>query len=292
VTRDELRLAIRRAADMVDSGFVTDGEIDLMIESSVGALHDILCAQYGDEYWSTQTWIQVSPGSNTQIAWPKLQTTAASPDRGYPSAYALPDDFVRLVRAEFVVGTVTRNSAKMGPDVGPYVTDVDNTWSLSASDKTAYPMHRIETAGQRIDMQPREWRQTHVGYRLRHGPAWALQYARMDVGGGFPLYERKYVNGNLIEFLPVPAGSYAVQITYVPAPTLLPDHPFPQYLICDCAALCLEKQQSDSSTLRALQQREVQRIEQYARTADAANPPMCVDIYASNRIGTNRGEPW
>lgn len=290
MNRDELRLAIRRAADMVNSQFVTDKEIDLMIDSSVGALYDILCQQYGDEYWSTVTWIQVSPGTNSQIAWPKLQTTAASPDRGYPSAYALPDDFVRLVRAEFLVGTVTRQSATMGSVGGVHWTAADNTWALSASDKTAYPMHRIETAGQRIDMQPREWTQTHVGYRLRHGPAWALQASGVD--GVTILYERAYVMGSLIEFLPVPAGSYAVQITYVPEATLLPNHPFPNYLIYDCAALCLEKQQSDSSTLRALQQREVNRIEQYSRTPDAANPPMVVDVYGSNRIPRGRGYPW
>lgn len=278
---------------MVGSLFVTDDELDLMIDSSVADLYDLLTTQYGDEYFSRTSWIQTYAGTDPNISWPRLAIDPAiwtGPDDGPISAYALPDDFVRLVRVQFFVGTVTNTSVRIGT-LAEYNVRSQENWTLNCTDKRAYPMHRIDTPGQVIDFTPMDWSQTRVGYRLRHGPLRQLRWIGLD--GGVPVYTEDFCNGTAIDFLPVPKSSYAVQVTYVPTPTLLPNHPFPEYLIFDCAALCLEKQRSDSSTLRALQERVKARIAQYSRTPDAANAPRVVDVYGSNRIPTS-GEfpPW
>lgn len=290
--RAQLRTAIRQKADMVDSLFVTDTEIDGLIDLSVADLYDILTRQYGDEYWATTTWIQVRGGTDPNIAWPRLEINRESPipgpDEGPESCYALPDDFARLVRCQFFAGTVTRKSVLLEVPEGTDVVPALN-WTLNCPDKRAYPMHPIDTAGQVIDFTPCDWRQARVAYRLRHGPM--QQMSRSGTLYGEPVFTIVTHYGTAIEFLPVPNGEYAVQVTYVPTPSLLPNHPFPDYIIFDCAAQCLEKQRSDSSTLRALQARVVQRIEQYAKTPDAANPPKVVDIYGTNRVGGRRW-PW
>jgi hypothetical protein len=293
MNRSELRTAIRRGADMVNSLFVTDDELDNWIDLSVASLYDILVAQYGDEYWSSTTWIQVRPGTDTTIAWPRLEigvdTALAGPDTGYPSSYILPDDFVRLVRCQYLAGTVTRQQVEVG-ELTAHAPETVYNWTLNCPDKHAYPMHRIDTPGQEIDFTPRSWLQTHVGYRLRRGVGQQLRYVGFDAA---PIYSVVTRTGTVIDFLPVPDAYYAVQVTYVPRPMLLPNHPFPEYLINDCIALCLEKQQSDSSVQRALQARVVEQIQQYSRTPDAANPPKIVDVYGSNRIpGSNSRLPW
>jgi hypothetical protein len=292
MNREELRLTIRRRCDMVDSDFVTDDEIDLMIDSAVGVLYDILADAFGDEYWSTPYWFNVYPGTDPAIAWPRVLIDPAGtggPDDGPRSCYALPKDFRRLVRCQFFVGSVAQDPVRVG-SVSMYEVRVSPSWRLTCSDKRAYPMHRMDTAGQIIDFTPKDWKQCGVVYRLRRGPVTELVQVGTDQGNA--IYSETTHTGTVIEFLPVPSQHYAVQLMYVRNPELLPDHPFPEYLIYDCAALCLEKQGSDSSALRALQARTVASIKNDARTPDAASPPMVVDVQR-NRAGRDpRGEPW
>lgn len=294
MNRDELHLAIRQRADMVGSPFVTDDEIDTWIDASVADLHDLLVAQYGAEYWSKTTWLQVLQQQDQQLGWPTSFVDMSrgrfdGPDYNAPeTCFALPSDFARLVRCQFMVGTVTRDAVAVGPSSSSYSFELPENWCMVVTDRRAYPMHHIDTVGQMIDMAPQDWTQTRVGYRLRRGNGRTLIGPTHTTGGGAPIYEWAYHNGTVIDFLPIPSGSYAIQVTYSPKPSLLPDHPFPEYLIFDCAASCLEKQRSDSSVLRALQERVKARIEREGQTPDAANPPKMVDVYGSNRIGPDR----
>ena len=300
MNREDLRLAIRQRADMVGSLFVTDDEIDAMIDSSVGDLYDILAQQFGDEYWSTITWLQVNGTGDPSIAWPCLQLTQngfvvdTGPDNGIGTLFPLPADFTRLTRVQFFKGTITRQNVNVGiSQLSSQLSEVQPApnWQLTAPDKTAYPIHRIDTAGQIFDYTPKDWLQTHVAYRLRHSATAQLRMSTVGTQG--VIYQSLPVIDTWIEFLPVPTGQYAVQIEYVPKAQLIPNHPFPEYIIFDCAALCLEKQRSDSSTLRALQDRVKARISQSARTVDAANAPMVGDVYGRNRLpGSRGGWPW
>ena len=51
ITLSELRLRARERADMVDSQFVEQNELDFYINSSVAELHDILVQSYGEDYF-------------------------------------------------------------------------------------------------------------------------------------------------------------------------------------------------------------------------------------------------
>lgn len=295
MNRAELRLLIRQRADMVGSSFVTDDEIDAMIDSSVSALHDIITDTFGNDYFSRTTWFQLTGLGDSNVTWPRPEFgdlgSIPGPDTGIATCFQLPEEFVRLVRVQFFKGTISRNFVQVGVEASDLENMRATTWSLNAPDKRAYPMHRIETAGQVFDYTPRDWFQTHVAYRLRRGPIRQLAMAG-TTGGGVPFYQFVNATGSCIEFLPVPTGSVAVQVDFVPKPMLLPDHPYPEYLTFDCAALCVEKQRSDSTVLRTLQDRVVSRIRNDAKTVDAASPPMAVDIYGSNRLPRSNGEPW
>jgi len=106
-------------------------------------------------------------------------------------------------------------------------------------------------------------------------------------------------NQALIQFLPVPSGRYAVQFFYVPKPRVPSGdtehlaYDFPDWIIFDCAAECLEKQESDSRPMRARLERVKDRIRNNARTLDAGQVPQVVDVYGSNRLERNSlTDPW
>lgn len=290
MNRDELRLAIRRRADMVGSAFVSDGELDAWIDLSISELHGILRAKYGDEYFSKTTWIQVIPGTDPSIAWPRLEANVESsipgPDTGYASSFPLPDDFLSLVRVQFLRGSVTRQVVQVGSG-GSYSWESAENWTIDSPDKRALPMQPIDTAGQLIDFTPRSWMSHAPMYRLRSGPVRQLSLDSSNVGGS-PAFAEVWIQGTVIDFLPVPAERYAVQVTYVKAPSLLPNHPHIAYVICGVAAMCLNKQQQDPSALLAEQAKVVSLISGPQGTVDAANPKRVVDV----RGGGLRRRGW
>lgn len=280
MNRDELRLAILRRADMVGSAFVSDSELDTWIDIAIAELHGILREKYGDEYFSKTTWIQVNPGTDPNIAWPRFEANVESsipgPDTGYASSYPMPPDFLSLVRIQFFRGEVTRANVQVGyGDL--FSTEAAENWTLNCPDKRAYPMHPIDTAGQLIDFTPRNWVQSGVAYRLRSGPVRQLSYA------SFGQYNEVWKHGTIVDFLPPPTEKCAVQVTYVQAPQLLPDHPHIGYVICGVAAMCLSKQQQDPSALLAEQGKVVALISGPVATKDAANPKRVVDVYGGGR---------
>lgn len=54
ITLAELRLQSRQRADMVESQFVTDSELNSYINSSLAELHDLLIAAYCEDYYMEQ----------------------------------------------------------------------------------------------------------------------------------------------------------------------------------------------------------------------------------------------
>lgn len=51
ITLSELRTACRQRADMENSNFITDSELNSYINSSIAELHDILVQSYGEDYY-------------------------------------------------------------------------------------------------------------------------------------------------------------------------------------------------------------------------------------------------
>jgi hypothetical protein len=79
----DLRLAVRRRADMENSTFISDTEFNDMINSSAQELYDILVSQYGEDY-NLKKW--------------SLTTVSGQED------YALPSDFYKLRGVDWKYG--------------------------------------------------------------------------------------------------------------------------------------------------------------------------------------------
>ena len=274
---------------MVNSRFITDDDLNDWIDLSVASLAVLLTAAYGEDYFAQHCWLQVFPGGDPNIAWPKAYRYALGANTGYPCSYALPSNFRKLSRVHYFLGDITAEIAGVGT-TGAYSIQPTGDWLMTTGQKTAWPMHRLDVAGQVMDYTPRAWEQTRVAYRLRYGPIMAAQYNGHSGIGGVPLYDLVTHNGAALDFLPVPSQRYAVQVTYVPKPMLLPQHPFIEYVIADCAAQCKEQEENDSSAQRAEQSRVVMTIGE-DKSPDAANPPMVVDVYGRNRLPGD-GWPW
>lgn len=82
VTLSSLRSQVRQRADMVNSTFVSDAEVNQYINNSVAELYDILIQKFGNEYNITSSNITTVAGTDT---------------------YNLPSDFYKLVGVDLLV---------------------------------------------------------------------------------------------------------------------------------------------------------------------------------------------
>jgi hypothetical protein len=225
-----------------------------------------------------------------------VATPRGSPGNGIPGGYILPFDFARLVRVHFTTGYVNQvNSLFLDPP-DPPTTIHPSIWRLTTTgDGQFYPMRPMDLSGQPFDTKQRSWLADEPKYHLAHGPHYHV------TGSEGSVIEHQWINSTIIQFLPLPDVRYAVQVFYVPKAHLLIDdtahfaYDFPEWIILDCAAQCLEKQESDSRPLRARLEQVKNRILNNARTVDAANPKM-ISMSSSHhvQVGQNRrrGPPW
>jgi hypothetical protein len=316
MNRAGLRLRIRERADMVNSAFVTDTEINGLIDDATVDLYDFLVSTYGEEHFARDAWLNVKRNwaeqqgevTDLSVAWPNNVLSYSEsigtrgeiylvdspvPGNGIPSGYALPPDFLRMVRVHYVKGYVGRVPVVIIGE--PVVATVAPSWRLvTASSEQMLPMHRIDLVGQAIDTKPMAWHQSRVGYRLLHGPTQLATGTSVDG-------DMVWRNMVTIQFLPVPAENYAVQCFYVPKARLLTEdtehlgYEFPEWVVFSCAAELLDKQDSDSRKMLARLEGVKERIRNNSRTLDAGQVPQVVDVYGSNRISnrySTEGEPW
>lgn len=282
---------------MVQSSFIGTTELNGVIAASIRDLWAVLVRTFGDKSFAKSEWINAGPSVNNaegstdqSVAWPKLGSSLLptsyggfvlssqlTADGGTVSKYTLPDDFERLVRVHFAHGRVEKTAivtSSAGEQYGP-------EWRLvtSQSNERMVPMRPLDIAATRISMLPTRWQQGSVRYRLHHGPH-RIVFGTTDTNGNAIGSPSRWMQNWAIDFLPVPLEDCAVQLFYVPkAPMPLNDTDecdlgYPDWIIHDGAAYCLEKQRSDSSVQRALMERIRRQIEAEHQTDDAANPPV------------------
>ena len=93
------------------------------------------------------------------------------------------------------------------------------------------------------------------------------------------------MNGDYLWLTPTPASGQHIQVWYVPRLSTLDSDAavadgisgWTEYIICDAAIKCMQKEESDVSALMMQKQALVQRIESAAENRDAANPATVSD---------------
>src|SRR6267154_4869745 len=86
VTLGSLRTQVRQRADIVNSQFITDTELNGYINASYAELYDLLVQKYGDDYY-----VKSPPYSFVTD--------------GTSQFYALPDDFYKLLGVDLALAT-------------------------------------------------------------------------------------------------------------------------------------------------------------------------------------------
>ncbi|MEL0117609.1 MAG: hypothetical protein VXB01_01600 [Opitutae bacterium] len=124
-TESDLRTRARRRADMENSSFVSDAEIQDYLNSSISELHDYMVKSYEDYFVSEQTY-------NAPIA-----TGGAN----------LPDDFYKALGVDYNSGGITST-------LRAYSFTERNIYNTpyAAIDRLAEPMYKVE--GSKIKLIP------------------------------------------------------------------------------------------------------------------------------------------
>lgn len=91
----ELRTATRQRADMVNSTFVSDAELNSYINQSLFELYDLLIQKYGNDYF---------------VANPYTFTTDGTSD-----SYSLPSDFYKLLGVDLALSNSTDSYVTIKP---------------------------------------------------------------------------------------------------------------------------------------------------------------------------------
>ena len=76
INLEQLRVACRQRADMVNSTFITDAELNSYINASYFELYDLLVQKYGNDYYVQEYYFNLV---------------------GNQSRYDLPEDFFKLL---------------------------------------------------------------------------------------------------------------------------------------------------------------------------------------------------
>lgn len=95
MTLAEVRNAVRQRADMVNSQFITDTELNSYINQSYFELYDILVQKYGDNYYVATPYTFVTTGSD--------------------QFYNLPTDFYKLLGVDLSLSNTSDSNVTIRP---------------------------------------------------------------------------------------------------------------------------------------------------------------------------------
>lgn len=206
-----MRTEVRRRANIENSTFITDAEIDALLNEGLNEVYDLLVQARAQEYKRSASTITTVAGT---------------------SAYALPSDFYELLSVDIQYGSNLVMSAR------PYAEFERNMY---------------------------KWL-----------PGWQLNA---------PVYYR--LQGNNINFIPVPSGAYSVTLNYYPAYTTLVNNSdtfdgvsgWEAYGIWFAVAACQSKHKTMDPSFAMGRVAELKRrIEGLAALRDAGNAERVHDV--------------
>jgi hypothetical protein len=234
MTLAQLRTAVRQRSDQVNSQFCSDDEVNSYINQSYFELYDILIQKYGDNYFSADPAI--------------FETSSVSiVQNGLSVQYPLPN------------GVLTFTNGRTGETdyVAPQFYKLLGVDLILANQYQSCVSIKPFNFSSRNDYSVPNFQSfygvTNLRYRL---------------------------NDNYLWLTPVPAGGQRIQLWYVPRLTTMDEDTdtcdgisgWTEYIICDGAIKCMQKEESDCSVLMAQKAGLIQRIEAAAENRDAANP--------------------
>lgn len=237
MTLAQLRLATRQRADQVNSQFVSDDELNSYINQSYFSLYDILVQKYGNDYYSAD---------------PAIFPVNGATVNGLNAQYPLPN------------GVLTFTNGRTGE-----------------ADYVAPRFYKLLG----LDLILANQTQSCVTIKPFNFPD-RNRYAVPNFQSFYGVTNLRYrLNDRYLWLTPIPASGQQIQIWYVPRlQTLDADDDvcdgisgWTEYIICDAAIKCMQKEESDCSVLILQRQDLVQRIEAAAENRDAANPATISD---------------
>lgn len=243
----ELTTRVRRRADMVNSTFCTDAEIEEYIEHSFGDLFDLIIESSGARHW-----IAITGGTDTvagTAAYTDLEITAELPAQIYK-----------------VIG-------------------VDVQWNGK--------WRSIKPAGSMAD-----WN------RGEDGTGWTsweeIRYFFYQAASLTDVTEPGTGLEQVIRFYPTPQGVHTFRVRFIPYPNDWSSAPlsylqsysgWDDWIVCDAAAKCLEKEESFAHADRLMRRRDQlsDRIRWHARTMNEETQGRIRDVYDDEG---DVGYPW
>jgi hypothetical protein len=219
ITLANLRTAVRRRADMVNSLFVSDAELTEYVNGSCAELHDLLVGRF-EEYYTKSASATIAAGAST---------------------FALPSDFLKLRGLDYLVD--------------------------GASDyATIHPFNFAE-------------RNKYGTGDLRRSDAPDIAYRLLE---------------STVQIMPTDDAPGTYRVWYVRAwtdlssdsDTLTTLNNWHEYVIVDAAIKCLQKEESDVSTLMMQKAALTMRIKNASIHRDAAEPETVADVISGDGVGT------
>lgn len=219
----DLRTATRQRADMVNSQFVTDDELNSYINQSYFELYDILVQKYGDDYFVTDPVSFTTNGSSQFYDLPN--------GTNFSGAQA----FYKLLGVDLGLSNTQDSFVTIRP--------------FTFGERNRYAVPNFQSF----------YGVTNLRYRLK---------------------------GNQLWLTPIPSQGQQMRIWYIPRLNQLVNDTdladgisgWTEYIICDAAIKCLQKEESDVSVVAAQKMALIARIEAAAENRDAGNPARVVDV--------------
>lgn len=240
----ELVKQVRLRADMQNSQFVTDEEIEQYIQDSVGDLWDLIIESAGEEHFAYSVEFDTSPGV---------------------SRYTLTTDLISWLPPG-------------PPETPPQPIRVYKTLGVDIQFGNRWVPAEPVRFGERNQAQAHSWSPSlPIGYRVV-----------TDTNPPSP--------ARAVDFYPAPTGVYTVKFWFIPYPNDLTGSGetwgsrafqsftgWDEYVVCDAAAKCLEKEESDPRYLHARKMAAAERIRWHALTMNQESGGRVRNIDAERR---------
>lgn len=312
----QLRTATRQRADMVNSQFVSESELNSYINSSYFELYDLLVQKYGDDYFVKEYRFSL---------------------QGNVSRYDLPEDFFKLLGVDLEISSGPDGYVSLRPftlaERNRYSTANVQTWIGVTNLRYRISGNKLWfTPSPQTGQQIRIWyiprlanlvdvssitvnspvagdavligAQTFVAgtqFMIAGSNGATAGYLANAINTSFGDDVVATVDGNVVSLTSTlsPLPLLSVENTSIPNATLrlTPSNDvvtsalntvadgisgWLEYVVTDAAIKCLQKEESDTSVLQFQKAALIKRVESAAENRDAGSPATIADVQWTN----------